>query len=101
MMSDKPEPSTEDLVERTSQTRAQLARDVERLASALTPARLKTRAIDAAAHSGANLLRRTWWQLARSPQLVASYVRRHPVMGATIFAGAALATWRLALGRRR
>jgi hypothetical protein len=100
MMSDNPEPSTQDLVESAAETRAQVAEDVERLASALEPARLKARAIHAAERSAVSLLRRAQLQLVRSPRLLASYVVRHPLVGVTIFVGAAAVTWRLALGRR-
>jgi hypothetical protein len=101
MMSDKPEPSTQDLVESATETRARVAHDVERLASALTPPQLKTRAIHAAEGTASHLLARARQQLVRSPRLLASYLVRHPVIGVTIFVGAAAATWRLALGRRR
>jgi hypothetical protein len=101
MMSEKPEPSTQDLVESANATRALVAEDVERLASALTPAQLKTRAKHAAEGTAAHLLRRARLQLARAPRVLASYVVQHPIVGFTIFVGAAAATWRLALGRRR
>ena len=101
MIDEKPEPTTEELVESAAQTRKQVAADVARLATQLTPARLKDRALDAAEDSLEGLAVRGQRALARVPRRLAAYLLRHPLVGVAFVAGAAAVTWKVAVGRRR
>ena len=101
MNDEKTEPTTQDLVERTAQTRDRVATDVERLAQELTPAHLKHRALDVAEHSVGSLAARILQRLGRSPRRVAGYVAKHPIVGVALFTGAAVVVWRLTMGRQR
>jgi len=101
MSDEKLDPSTQDLVERTAETRDRVAGDVERLARELTPAHLKHRALDVAEHSVSSLAARILLRLGRSPRRLAGYVSKHPVAGAALFTGAAVVVWRVAVARHR
>jgi hypothetical protein len=101
MIDEKPEPTTEELVESTAATRNQVAADVERLATELTPARLKHRALDAAEHSLDGLAVRGQRVLARVPRRLAAYLLQHPLVGVAVVVGAAAVTWKVTVGRRR
>lgn len=101
MNPEKPEPSTRELVEHASQTRRHVAKDVERLANALTPAHLKDRALEHAEHSLERWEARALRTLRQAPQKIASYALTHPVVSAAAIAGTVAIVWRLSVARRR
>jgi hypothetical protein len=101
MTSEKPEPSTQALLDSTARTRDRVARDVEQLAHELSPTQLKDRALDVTEHSLAKWAARALLRLGESPRRVAAYARKHPAAGVAIAAGAAVVVWRLAIGRHR
>lgn len=101
MNPEKPEPSTRELVEDARQTRRFVAQDVELLAAALKPARLKDRALDHAEHSLERWEARALWALRRVPQRLASYALTHPIVSAATVVGTVAIVWRLSVARRR
>lgn len=101
MIDDKPDDTTQELVANAARTRRRVATDIERLASQLTTAGLKDRALDAAEHSLEALARRALRQLSHTPQRLAAYLRQHPVVGAAVVAGVGVVVWRVAVGRHR
>ncbi len=101
MTSDDRAETTQELVANAAEARDRVASDVERLAEELTPAHLKTRALDAVERSLESLAARVLQRLAQTPRRLASYVREHPVVGVTVAAGAAMVVWRFAIRRHR
>ena len=101
MNPEKPEPSTRELVEDARQTRRYVAEDVQRLATALTPTRLKDRALDHAELSLERWEARTLRALRRAPQRIASYALTHPIVSAATLVGTVAVVWRLGVARRR
>jgi hypothetical protein len=97
----EPEPTTEQLVANASLTRRHVARDVERLAEALTPNRLMHRAIGHAEHTLERWAAATLLSLGQSARRLVSYARSHPAASATVVVGATAIVWRLSVARRR
>lgn len=101
MIDDRPDDTTDELVANAARTRRRVATDIERLATQLTPAKIKGRALDAAEHSLEEVALRAVQRLAQAPRQLASYVAKHPAVGAAVALGVGVVVWKLAVGRRR
>jgi hypothetical protein len=101
MTIEKDEPTTNELIAGAAAARTRVAADVERLATQLAPAQLKDRALGVAESSLQRFAARALGRLMQSPRQLASYVRRNPLAGVAICAGAGVVAWRLAVRRHR
>jgi hypothetical protein len=100
MTTEERDPTTLALELGAASARARVAEDVEELAEQLRPEQLKNRALDAAEHSIASLLKRAVARLKAEPRLALAYARRHPVASVVAASVAAALVWRVAHGRR-
>jgi hypothetical protein len=89
------EPSTQELLIRSAQSRSRVAEDVAELRAALEPEHLKERATLAAERKAAGLVLRYLDRLGALPAKIGGYARRHPVASAMLGSGVAFISWRL------